>query len=698
MPSATIDPLVTRGRELLGLRRDSEALECFEQALSELPAAPAARIGRCQALMRLGQPDDALALLDQWPTNEPGRPGTDGVRAQILLVKGRTDDAWQAANQGCARDPQDPAALLVRGLLILERGDPSDGLAAFDAAIALDPALASAHQGRGSALVSLGRTEEALGAFGSALRLDPNNAMIAARVGHLMIQTHRLDRALEAFTAALDIDQRSTAALQGRAQCLAALGRAPEAVLAYSRLLDVARDADYMRGEHFHLQMHCCDWREFDTAREDIAARVRRGERADIPGSFMAHTDSPADQLICARTFAADVCPTQARRFSSHPRSEGERIRVAYLSADFCAHATAFLAAGLFEAHDRSRFETYAISFGPDEDSEMRRRLFRAFDHFEDVRPLTDRQIAALVHERGIDIAVDLKGHTLGARPGIFAYRPAPVQVSFLGYPGTLGTDSMDYIVADQTVIPASERIHYAEQVIYMPGSYQVNDSARVASATPTRREAGLPESAFVFCCFNSVYKITPPVFDDWMQILDAVPGSILWLLQGNPAAVENLRSEALRRGIDAQRLVFASWLPAADHLARCALADLFLDTLPCNAHTTASDALWAGVPIVTRAGASFVSRVATSLLCAVGLGRLSVDSREEYRRVAIGIARSPAELKSLKETLALARDRSTLFDSAWYCRQLEAAFEEIVARCRRGETPSPLQLPAMPK
>lgn len=691
MPSATSDPLAARGRELLGLRRDSEALDCFERALAASPTAPEAIIGQCQALARLGRPDAALAVLDRLVINAPDRPGADGLRAQVLLVKGRTEDAWNAANRGCARDPQDPAALLVRGLLILERGDASGALAAFDVAIALDPALASAHQGRGSALASLGRTEEAMKAFGSALRLDPNNAVIAVRVAHLMIQLNQLDRALEAFTAALDIDSRNTAALQGRAQCLAALGRAPEAVEAYTRLLAVAPDADYMHGERFHLQMHCCDWREFDMARLDIAARVRRGDRVDIPGSFMAHSDSPADQLICARTFAADFCQIQAPPFSFHPRPEGERIRVAYLSADFCAHATAFLAAGLFEAHDRSRFETYAISFGPDEDSEMRRRLIRAFDHFEDVRHLTDRQIAALVHERRIDIAVDLKGHTLGARSRIFAYRPAPVQVSFIAYPGTLGTDFMDYIVADSVVIPESERIHYTEQVIYMPGSYQVNDSARTANSTPSRCEVGLPESPFVFCCFNSVYKITPTVFDDWMQILDAVPGSILWLLQGTPAAVENLRSEAMRRGIDADRLVFAPWKPAADHLARCALADLFLDTLPCNAHTTASDALWAGVPIVTQAGASFVSRVATSLLRAVGLGRLSVGSREEYRRVAIRIARSPAELKSLKETLALARDRSTLFDSVWYCRQLEAAFEEIVARSRRGEAPSPL-------
>jgi predicted O-linked N-acetylglucosamine transferase (SPINDLY family) len=517
---------------------------------------------------------------------------------------------------------------------------------------------------------------------------------IHVRVGRLMIQANQFDRALDAFTAALRTDPRNAAALQGRAQCLAALARAPEAVLAYTRLLEVMPAADYMQGERFHMQMNCCDWRDFDAARQDIAARVRRGDRADVPGAFMAHCDSPEDQLICARTFAADVYAVRVPPLPPHPRPAGQSIRVAYLSADFGAHATSFLAAGMFEAHDRSRFETHAISFGPPADSAMRRRLMRAFDQFDDVRPMTDRQIAALVRERGIDIAVDVKGHTLGARPGIFAFRPAPVQVSFLAYPGTLGTGFMDYIIADRIVIPESQRIHYAEQIIYMPGSYQVNDSARVAGAVPTRRDAGLPESAFVFCCFNSGYKITPDVFDDWMHILRMVPSSVLWLLEGSPAATANLRSEAMSRGVGADRLVFAPWMAADDHLARCALADLFLDTRPYNAHTTASDALWSGVPVITLAGRSFASRVATSLLHAVGLRRLSVSCREEYRSLAARLAGSRAELKALKDILARARERSALFDSRRYCRQLETAYEEIVTRNRRGEAASLLEVP----
>jgi predicted O-linked N-acetylglucosamine transferase (SPINDLY family) len=514
----------------------------------------------------------------------------------------------------------------------------------------------------------------------------------AVRIGHRMIRLNRFDLALDAFDADLESNPRDAAALQGRAQCLAALGHAPEAVEAYTRLLDVVPDADYMLGERFHLKMHCCDWRAFDATREDIAARVRRGERADVPGSFMTHSDSPEDQLRCARIFAADFCPRPKLRSHAGREHDAKRIRVAYLSADFHAHATSFLAAGLIEAHDRGKFETHAISLGADDGSPMRARLIRAFDHFDDVRHLTDDQVADLLQERRIDVAVDLKGHTLSARPWLLASRPAPVQVSFLGYPGTLGADFIDYIIADRVVIPESERLHYTEQVIYLPGSYQVN-SARIASAPVTREMAGLPEAAFVFCCFNSSYKITPGVFDDWMHILRAVPGSVLWLLEANASAMQNLRREALRRGVDESRLIFAPYLSPADHLARCALADLFLDTLPYNAHTTASDALWSGVPVVTRPGASFASRVATSLLRALGLGQLSVDSREEYRRLAIRIAGSRDELKFLKDALAAARTSSALFDPAAFCRRLENAFQIIVARSRRGEAASPLDL-----
>ena len=685
--------LLARGKALLALRRDAESLQCFERALVSQPMSAAARMLRGMALLRLGQWDAALAAADGMLLEQPGCAAAHGIRALTLFSQGRLDAASDAAARGQECNPPDPWVFLAQGLVALQRGEPIPGLAAFDRAIGLDPALAAAHLGRGRSLAELGRIEEALAAYGSAAQLDPSSAAAFVRMGHLLIQMSRFDGALLAFNAALERQAEQVDALRGAAQCLAALGRAAEAVEAYTRLVAVAPDADYMRGERFHAQLQCCDWREFESIRRDLAARVRRGERADAPGCFLSHSDLPADQLACARIFAADFCAVDEPPFSRRPRPDSGRLRVAYLSADFCAHATAFLAAGLFEAHDRSRFEIYGISFGADDGSTMRRRLERAFDHFIDVRELSDRQIAALIHELGIDIAVDVKGHTRGGRPRIFAFRPAPVQVSYLAYPGTLGAEFMDYIVADRHLISEEDRIHYSEQVIYMPDCYQVNDPARTAGPRPSRLEAGLPPSGFVFCCFNGSYKIAPTVFDVWLDILTAVPDSVLWLLQGAATAAENLRAVADRRGVDGRRLIFAPWVDADAHLARCGLADLFLDTLPYNAHTTASDALWSGVPLITRPGSTFASRVATSLLHAVGLPQLSVGSWAEYRDVAIRMARSPDELESLKQTLGLARHRSPLFDSRRYCRHLEAAFEQIAARSRRGEPPAPVQL-----
>lgn len=696
LPAPTPDLLIARGQALLGLRRDAESLECFDQAIDAQPGCAAADCGRCQALLRLGRVQEALAGIDRLMAKHPDSAQAQGVRAQILFGAGKLEEAWEAANRAGTQEPAEPAALLVRALVLSECSDHEAALSEFEAALKLDPVLPAAHQGRARSLAALGRSEEAIEAFTLASRVDPNNAWLAVRAGHLRARLNQFGAALDAFATALQRQPDNAVALQGQAQCLAALGRPLEAVDAYTRLLEVAPNADYMPGERFHLKLHCCDWRDFGPMREALAARVRSGERADNPGSFLAHSESPADQLACARTFAADFCagPEQAMGTPrSIPRSK--RLRLAYLSADFFEHPTAYLAAGLFEAHDRARFETYALSFGPKDESPMRRRLERAFDRFEDVGHLSDEQIAARVRALGIDIAVDLKGHTLGGRPRIFALRPSPLQVSLLAYPGTLGADFMDYLVADRQVIPEEERRHYAEQIIYLPGSYQVN-SMRVAGPAVTRRSEGLAEHAFVFCCFNSSYKINPLVFDDWMAILKAVPQGILWVLEGSAEAVRNLKREAAARGVDPARLVFAPWKNLPDHLARCVLADLVLDTYPYNAHTTASDALWSSVPIVTRAGRTFASRVASSLLHAVGLGRLSVGSSEEYRRLAIQLATSPAEMTRLKQALAEARRRSTLFDPVWYCRQLEAAFAGIAARHRRGERPSPLELAAV--
>lgn len=367
-------------------------------------------------------------------------------------------------------------------------------------------------------------------------------------------------------------------------------------------------------------------------------------------------------------------------------------MRIAYLSADFHQHATAELIAGLIERHDRKKFEVMAISFSRDDGSAMRQRLMAAFDRFDDVRAMGDGDVARLLREREVDIAIDLKGHTEGARPAILAHRPCPVQVSYLGYPGTMSAPWLDYIIGDATVLPFAHQPFYSEKIVHLPHCYQVNDATRAVAETAetavTRVAAGLPESSFVFCCFNAAWKIAPSVFDVWMRLLVAVPGSVLWLLEDNASAPANLRAAALARGVDPARLVFAPATVPGRHLARHRLADLFLDTLPYNAHTTASDALWTGLPVLTCLGALFDGRVAASLLRAVGLPELIAQTMEEYEALALALARDPTRLESLRARLLANRLLYPLYDTERFRRALEAVYVRMTEIARGGGAP----------
>jgi protein O-GlcNAc transferase len=404
---------------------------------------------------------------------------------------------------------------------------------------------------------------------------------------------------------------------------------------------------------------------------------------------MLAISASPAVQLRAAEIFTADQCPPAERSIWRGEIYRHDRIRIAYLSADFQNHPTAYLAAGWFEAHDRSRFETIAVSFGPDTNDDMRQRLRGVFERFIDAQSLTNRQIAERLRALEIDIAVDLKGYTTNSRAGIFALRPAPIQVGYLGYPGTMAASYMDYILADEVVIPSDHAPFYTEKIVWLPGTYQVNDRARrISDQTPSRAELSLPDEGFVFCCFNNSYKIRPAIFDIWMRLLRQVEGSVLWLFEENGSAAQNLRLEAERRGVAPERLVFAPHVPAAEHLARHRHADLTLDTLPYNAHTTASDSLWAGVPVLTCLGTTFAGRVAASLLKAIGLPELITTSLEDYEALALRIAREPDLRAALKQKLARNRDTFPLFDTARFTRHTEAAYTTMWERHQRGEPP----------
>lgn len=529
------------------------------------------------------------------------------------------------------------------------------------------------------------------------MRLVPDNAPAHNNLGNAYRELDRYEPALASYARAIDLAPSVASFWFHQAQILMAMDRSEDAIASLDRTLELDPDHGHALGTRVAAQRSLCDWAGLEDRVTGLAAAVRADRAAVAPFQWLVSCDDPALQLQCARRHAAARYPARAALRTDEAPRRHERIRVAYLSADFHGHATSYLMAGLFESHDRDRFEISAYSFGPDRRDDMRQRLVRAFDRFVDVRHLDDGAVARLMVEHGIDIAVDLKGYTHLGRSGILSFRPAPMQVSYLGYPGTLGTDFIDYIVADRHVIPPDQQRHYTERVVSLPDCYQVNDAARaIAPRRPGRAELGLPDPGFVFCCFNNSSKLGPDIFDIWMRLLRHVSGSVLWLLADNATVQRNLRREAVQRGVDSERLVFAARLPHAEHLARLSQADLFLDTLPYNAHTTSSDALWAGVPVLTCRGQAFAGRVAASLLQAAGLPELVTESLQDYEGEALRLAHTPTLLGSLRGRLDRLRPGVPLFDTQRFRRHLEAAYVVMWQRYQHGLAPEAFEVPAL--
>jgi predicted O-linked N-acetylglucosamine transferase (SPINDLY family) len=409
-----------------------------------------------------------------------------------------------------------------------------------------------------------------------------------------------------------------------------------------------------------------------------------------LPFPLLAMLDDPALHRAAAQSWIREESPPDPALGDIPSRARSSKIRVGYFSADFRMHPVAYLTAGLFEGHDRSRFEVTAFAFGPHSNDAMHARVSQAFDRFIDVRQRADAEVASLARDLGIDIAVNLNGITEFSRSKIFALRAAPIQINYLGYPGTMGAGFMDYLIADGTVIPRARQAEYTERIIYLPGSFMPFDSRYlIADRTFTRNELGFPADAFVYCCFNNSFKITPIIFDCWMRILRRTENGVLWLSQANPAAVANLRKEASRRGVDARRLIFAERMDSLpEHLARLRAADLFLDTFPYNAHATAIDALWAGLPILTYAGEGFASRVAASLLRAIGTPELIASSLSVYEVIAGELASDSPRLGQIRQTMEHNRATAPLFDTARYIKDLEAAYEVVYDRHHLGAAP----------
>lgn len=654
-------------------------------------------IRRGNALRDLRRPQEALAMYDRALRLESRLPEALNNRGKVLLDLGRPQEALASSEQASRIRPDDAEAFYNRGNALLRLGRLEEALAGYERALQLKPDYADAHYNRGLVLQQLRRPEDALACYDRALQLRPDDAEALNNRGNALIDLTRPQDAIASYLRALSLRPHYASAHYNLGLGLQAVNRADEAVSCYAKVLELAPDYPFAKGKLLHAKMLCCDWAGLLPLADSIEADIQAGKRSAEPFGQQAISSSARNLMRCAEMFAAENFPPAPVGLWRGERYDHQRIRIGYVSGEFREQATAILITGLFERHDKRRFELFAFDNGWDDGSEIRGRINRAFDEIVDITRWGDAEAAAAIGERKIDILVNLNGYFGRERQGVFSYRPCPVQVNYLGFPGTLGAEYMDYILADGCVIPPEHETFYTETVVRLPDTYQVNDSTRrIAQRVPTRAEAALPEAGFVFCCFNNNYKITPPVFDVWMRLLTAVGGSVLWLLQDNAAAARNLKREAECRGIVPERLIFAPRLKPDEHLARHQLADLFLDTLPYNAHTTASDALWAGLPVLTCMGGTFPGRVAGSLLGAVGLPELVTDTLEAYEARALELATKRAMLSDIRAKLAQNRTRYPLFDTDRFCRHIESAYTVMWERYQRGERPSRFAVPAI--
>ena len=655
-----------------------------------MPGRPDSPVAQLYALavtqQRLGLTAPAIETYGRCLALSPKSPEIHNNLGTALDQAGRLQEAVDCFKRAQSLDPRYVRPLVNLGRVLRLQGKASEALASLERALALAPDHTGALTNLGFVLTDLGRRAEAIHHLRRAITLDATLAEAQDGLGRVLLDSGDAAAAVDSFQRALEIKPSLHDACLPLAVALLRLQRLPEALAVLEQVLGQRPDDPEVLAELLNLSLRMCDWERLATTLQRLRSTAAGTARA-APFLLMGLSDVPEEHLEAAQTRAAAI----ARNRATLPQSSRQphpKIRVAYVSGDFHTHATSFLIAELLELHDRSAFDVFGVSFGPDDGSPLRRRVLDACDQCLEAREKSDAEVAAWLRQREIDIAVDLKGYTAFSRPGIFAHRPAPVQVSYLGYPGTMAAPFIDYLVADRWLIPESEERFYTEKIVYLPDSYQVNDrQRRISARTPARSEAGLPDEAFVFCCFNNSWKITAPVFGVWMRLLAKVPGSALWLLEDNPWAAENLRRRAGTLGVASERLVFGSRMPSEDHLARHRLADLFLDTFPYNAHTTASDALWAGLPLLTYGGRTFASRVGGSLLRAAGLPELVTTSLEEYERVALGLALRPENLRPLCERL---RDRESLalFDTPAFCRHLEAAYRQMSRRHEQHRQP----------
>jgi predicted O-linked N-acetylglucosamine transferase (SPINDLY family) len=681
-----------------------EAVAAYRQGVAVRPDYAEGYNNLGVALKEQGQLEEAVAAYRQGLALRPDYAELHYNLGNVLLQQGQLGDAVAAYRRALALRPDFPEAYYDLGVALQEQGRLAEAVAYYQRALALNPALPGVYNNLGWALQDQGKLGEAIAQYRQALALKPAYAEAHNNLGAALHARGQLENAVVHYEKALAIRPTLAEAYNNLGTAFQEQGKIEEAIAAYRQALAIKPVYPAAEAQLLHQLQHLCEWADLDGFFARQRENVRTHSSAKIPPFILLSIpSSPAEQLACARNWVATRIVPVARlrdqlRFH-FTRTEKFKLRLGYISADLRQHPVAYLIAELCELHDRNAFEVFAYSYGPEDGSAIRQRLVRAFDRFVDIAPLPFEAAARRIYEDQVDILVDLTGYTRGTRAQILALRPAPIQVNYMGYPGTMGAEFMDYFITHRFLTPPEQAPYYTEQFVYLPEwCVPVSQGqGERTGATPRRTEAGLPEAGFIFCCFSNPYKITPDVFAVWMRLLRKTPNGVLWLWGANPGAPANLRREAAARGVAPERLIFGPTVPMEQHLARLRVADLGLDTFPYTGHTTTGYALWAGLPVLTCVGETFVSRVSGSKLLEIGLPDLITSSLSDYEARALYLTQHPDELAALRDRLAQSRLTAPIFDTPRFTRHLETAYQLMWEIYLRGEPPRQIEVPASP-
>jgi predicted O-linked N-acetylglucosamine transferase (SPINDLY family) len=636
------------------------------------------------------------AALDNYKKAIALKPNSAEAYNNIGIVfkdQGKLDESLEVLKKAIALKPNYAEAYNNTGVVFMDQGKLDKSLEVLKKAIALKPNYAEAYNNIGLSFYFSGENDLAINSFKEAIKIKLNFSEAYNNMGLAFFSKGDLEESIDSYKNAINFKSDFAEAYNNMGDALSEKGELYLSIESFKQALKFKPCYDKATANKLYQQANICDWEEIEKDK-NLICKIGISNEGISPFSLISLEDEPEIQRVRSENFIKSHFKQKPLKIRPRPILKPKRLRIGYFSSDFYNHATMYLMAKVFEMHNKNDFEIFAYSFGPVQNDKMRIRLKNTVDFFYDVKDIGDRDVALLAQKNKLDIAIDLKGYTKNSRSGIFAYGAAPIQISYLGYPGTTGASYIHYIIADQVIIPKQNQPFFSESIIYLPNSYQANDNSRkISDATISRSEAGLPKQGFVFCSFNSNYKISSIEFNIWMSLLSKVDGSVLWLLKTNNWAEVNLKKEAEKKGIDSDRLIFAKKLPQDLHLSRHNLADIFLDTFNCNAHTTASDALWMGLPVVTKMGKGFPSRVAGSLLNAIGLPELVTQTVEDYEALALKLANDPSHLKSVKQKIIENRFSEPLFDTELFTSHLESGFRQAYKNYFDGRSPETIYI-----